>query len=275
MENLMKEANNQNKRLDDLPIVKIGDSTLQNILDDLPIMKICDSALEEVNNQDKRSPRFLEYVLDNLPSRSSAFLELITYVINADFIDPSFIAVGDLINTELTNNDQKRHTRLNILHLFADRHRNKFTGNISFSPISSILVQAVRRINNIGIFDNDICEEQFAEDDHYKEVLRFYSSLPEEFDNLRDYYKYDAKNVKNQRTKDTIVQLLLAASTVKNKMDLIDMCKIANINYLNCDHYTNVDLTIITFALLFNKYINDDKTIAMGVFEKADTVPMY
>ena len=57
------------------------------------------------------------------------------------------------------------------------------------------------------------------------------------------------------------------------------MCKIANIDYLSHDHYIrtypNADLTIITFALLFNKYISDDKTMSMGVFEKVDTVPMY
>ena len=168
---------------------------------------------------------------------------------------------------------------MNILHLCADRHKDEFTGNISFSKISSILILAVRRMNNIGIFDNDICQEQFAEDDEYKRTLKFYSSLPGLFDNLRDCYKYDAKNVKNEKTKDTIVQLLLAASTVKNTMDLLDMCKIANIDYLSCDHYIrtylNADLTIITFALLFNKYMSDDKTMAMGVFEKADTVPMY
>ena len=249
------------------------------------LMKICDSALEKVNNQDKRSPRLLEYVLDNLPSRSSAFLELIIYMINADFINPPFMPVGDLIDIELTNDDdrdnntKKRNTRLNILRLFANRHKDEFTGNIIFSQISGMLIPAVRRMNNIGIFDNDICKEQFAEDHDYERGLRWYSSLRKRFDNLRDYYKYDAKNVKNEKTKKTLVQLLLAASTVNNKMDLIDMCKIANIDYLSCDHYIktypNADLTIITFALLFNKYISDDKTMAMGVFEKADTVLMY
>ena len=239
------------------------------------LREVYNSVLEEIENQDKMSPTLLEYILDNLPSRSSAFFELIIYIINEDFINLPFMSVLDLINIELNsdNNDddvtRKRHTRLNILHLFADRHKNKF------SQISGILIPAVRRINNIDIFDNDICKEQFAKDDHYKNSLRYYSSIPQKFDNLHHYYKYDAKNVQNERTNDTIVQLLLAASTVKNKMDLIDMCKIANINYLSCDHYTNADLTIITFALLFNKYISDNKTMAMSVFEKADTVPMY
>ena len=243
------------------------------------IMKLCDGVLEERKNQDKRSPRLLEYVLDHLPSRPSAFLELMIYIINTDFIDPPFMSVGDLISIELTNDDdEKRHIRLNILHLFADRHRKKSTGNISFIEISNMLVEIVRRMNNFGIFDNDICKEQFV-DDKFKYCLCYNGSLPKELENLRDYYKYDAENVKNERTEDTIVQLLLAASTVKNKMDLLDMCKIANIDYLSCDHYIrtypNADLTIITFALLFNKYISDDKAMAIGVFEKANTVPMY